>query len=182
MSILSLIHKEAKGDLVIRENRIFITVLLILAAALMLNLSCSYGFRGSLPQHINSVKVIPFRSRVTQYGLEQDMTSRVTERIVMDGRLAIAIENQDTEIEGTVAAYTKTPYSYTSAEIVEEYKLEIRIEISFSDLLTETDIIGSESVTTWLVFDPDAETELDARNRLLEQSAEDIVRRCLSGW
>ncbi len=145
-------------------------------------MSCSYGFRGSLPEHIQSVKVIPFRSRVTQYGLEQDITSRVIEMIVRDGRLSVAIENQDSEIEGIVASYSKTPYSYTSAEIVEEYKLEIRVEISFADLLHEIDIIAAESVNTWLVYDPDTETEIDARDRLLEESAEDIVRRCLSGW
>lgn len=151
-------------------------------AFILLSISCSYGFRGSLPEHIQSVKVIPFRSRVTQYGLEQDITSRVVEMIVRDGRLAVAVENQDSEIEGAVAAYNKTPYSYTSAEVVEEYKLEIRVEISFTDLLQERDIIATESVTTWLVYDPDTESEIDARNRLLEESAEDIVRRCLSGW
>ncbi|MEN8208516.1 MAG: LPS assembly lipoprotein LptE [Candidatus Fermentibacteria bacterium] len=145
-------------------------------------ISCSYGFRGSLPEHIQSVKVIHFRSRVTQYGLEQDITARVIEMIVRDGRLAVAIENQDSEIEGTVSSYIKSPYSYTSAEVVEEYKLEIRVDISFTDLLQEKDIIATESVTSWVVYDPDAETEIDARNRLLEQSAEDIVRRCLSGW
>jgi hypothetical protein len=126
--------------------------------------------------------IIHFRSRVTQYGHEQDITSRVVEMIVSDGRLAVSIENQDSEIDGSVIAYNKTPYSYTSAEVVEEYKLEIRVEISFTDLLQERDIIAAESVTTWLVYNPDTESEIEARDRLLEESAEDIVRRCLSGW
>ncbi|NOQ21919.1 MAG: hypothetical protein GQ565_04625 [Candidatus Aegiribacteria sp.] len=171
-----------KGDSVIPEYRYTHAGLLGLLIYFAAGISCSYGFRGSLPEHIQSVKVIPFRSRVTQYGLEQDITSRVIEMIVMDGRLAVAVENQDSEIEGTVASFTKTPYSYTSAEVVEEYKLEIRVEISFTDLLQEKDIIGAESVTTWLVYDPDTESEIEARDRLLEESAEDIVRRCLSGW
>ena len=168
-----------KGGLVIPVYRSYRAALLIIFAV---GMSCSYGFRGSLPEHIQSVKVIHFRSRVTQYGLEQDITSRIVEMIIRDGRLSIAVENQDSEIEGTVAQYTKTPYSYTSAEVVEEYKLEIRVEISFADLLQERDIIASESVSTWLVYDPNAESEIEARNRLLEESAEDIVRRCLSGW
>lgn len=171
-----------RGGSVIQESRRIGSGLFVVLVFTALMMSCSYGFRGSLPQHIQSVKVIPFRSRVVQYGLEQDMTSRVIEMIVKDGRLAVAVENQDSEIEGTVASYAKTPYSYTSAEVVEEYKLEIRVEISFTDLLDETDIIGNESVNTWLVYDPDTESEIDARNRLLEESAEDIVRRCLSGW
>lgn len=175
-------RREVKGGSVIPGYRYIPAGLLSLLASIALSMSCSYGFRGSLPEHIQSVKVIHFRSRVTQYGLEQDITSRVVEMIVRDGRLAIAVENQDSEIEGTVAVYSKTPYSYTSAEVVEEYKLEIRVEISFTDLLHERDIIGTESVTTWLVYNPDTETETDARDRLLEESAEDIVRRCLSGW
>ncbi|MCD4848298.1 MAG: hypothetical protein K8R76_08915 [Candidatus Aegiribacteria sp.] len=153
-----------------------VILLLILGAA------CSYGFRGSLPEHIQSVKITPIRSRVTQYGLEQDITSRVIEMMVRDGRLAVVLDGQDSEIEGTVAAYSRTPYSYTSSEEVEEYKLEIRVEITFIDLLRETDIISNESITTWLVYNPDTETETDARNRLLEEAAKDIVRRCLSGW
>lgn len=145
-------------------------------------LACSYSFRGSLPAHLQSVRVLPFRSRVTQYGLEQELTSRVTEKIVTDGRLAVAVEGQDSEIECTVSAYARSPYSYTSAEVVEEYRLEIRVEVSFTDLVEETEILRNESVTTWLVYDPDAESEAQALERLLEESAEDIVRRCLSGW
>lgn len=145
-------------------------------------LSCAYGFSGSLPEHIESVRILPFRSRVTQYGLEQDLMSRITEKVVTQGRLAVAVEGYDSEINGTVAAYSKTPYSYTAAEVVEEYKLQIRVEVTFTDLVRETDIINNESVTTWIVYDPDNETEMDAMNRLLEQSADDIVRKCLSGW
>jgi len=144
--------------------------------------ACSYGFRGSLPEHLQSVKVVPLRSRVAEYGLEQDLTSRLIEKIVTDGRLSITEQSEDSMIEGTVASYAKTPYSYTSAEVVEEYKLEIRVEITFTDLIEETDIISGESVTTWLVYDPDVETENEARERLLAESAEDILRRCLSGW
>ncbi len=173
---------EVKGGSDIPDGRSKPVAVSGVILLILLGMSCSYGFRGSLPEHIKSVKVAPFRSRVSQYGLEQDLTSRVIEMIVKDGRLAVAVENQDSEIEGSVVAYSKTPYSYTSAEIVEEYKLEIRVEISFTDILSETDIISNESVTTWLVYDPDNESEIEARDRLMENSSEDIVRRCLSGW
>lgn len=110
------------------------------------------------------------------------MTARVTQMIVMDGRLSVVLESEDSRIEGMVAAYERTPYSYTSAEVVEEYRLQMRVEVSFVDLSREIDIISGESISTWLVYDPDTESESEARERLLEESAEDIVRRCLSGW
>ncbi len=144
--------------------------------------ACSYGFSGSLPSHLQTVKVLPFRSRVTEYGLEQDLTSRVTQMFVRDGRLTLVTGDQNCELEGSVVMWSRTPYSYTSAEQVEEYKIEIRVELTFTDLLDESDILNSEYVTSWVVYDPDTESEDAARSRLLEETAGDIVRRCLSGW
>jgi len=167
--------------LAIRANR-FALVSSLAAALCVAVCSCSYGFRGSLPEHLQSVKVIPFRSRVTQYGLETDLTSRVVEMVVRDGRLSVVTGDADSEISGTVASYSRTPYSYTSSERVEEYKLEIRVQVTFEDVLHETDIISDESITSWLVYNPDEETEDEAVSRLMETAAEDVVRRCLSGW
>ncbi len=152
-----------------------------LAAGLLLA-ACSYGFRGNLPSHMQTVAVEPFGSTVTEYGLEQEMTDRVTTLLVRDGRLAVVPSGADSELEGTVAAYSRTPYSYTAGEVVEEYKLQMSVNVTFTDLVEEAPVLESESVTQWVVYDPDAETETDARARLLEETAEEVVRRCLSGW
>lgn len=149
---------------------------------IMMGSDCAYGLSGSLPAYLQTIRVSPFRSQVTEYGLEQELTSLVTEKLVMDGRLAVVTAGQDSELAATVAAWARTPYSYTSAEQVEEYKLEIRMELTFTDLVAESDILDSESITTWIVYDPSAESEQEARGRLLVETAEEIVRRCLSGW
>ncbi len=151
-------------------------------SVLLLILACSYGFTGSLPGYLHTVKVYPFRSLVTRYGLENELTSRVTGRMVADGRLAVVVDGPDSELAGTVAAYSRSPYSYTSSEVVEEYKLEIRVEVVFTDLVTGTALLNHENVTTWIVYDPVTETEAEAMDRLLDESAEEIIRRCLSGW
>ena len=157
--------------------------LLTAAGIVLLSVSaCAYGLSGSLPSHLQTVRVSPFRSSVTEYGLEQELTAMVTERLVLDGRLAVVTEEPDCMLEGSVVAWNRTPYSYTSAEQVEEYRLEIRTEIAFTDLVEETGILERESVTTWIVYDPSGESEQDARQRLLTQAAEDMVSRCLSGW
>jgi hypothetical protein len=148
----------------------------------LLGSACAYGLSGSLPSYLQTIKVSPFRSRVTEYGLEQELTSLVTEKLVMDGRLAVVTSGQNSELAATVAAWARTPYSYTSAEQVEEYKLEIRMELTFTDLIVESDILDNESITIWIVYDPSAESEQEARGRLLVETAEEMVRRCLSGW
>lgn len=167
-----------------RPSRPAIPVLTaIVLSVLSLAGACAhYGFAGSLPAHLETIRIEPFRSRVQEYGLEQELTSLVTERIVMDGRLAVVTGEQDSELEAVVAAWSRSPYSYTSSEQVEEYRLEIRVELTFADLVEESDILDAESVTAWIVYDPSAESEQDARRRLLQEMAEEIVRRCLSGW
>ncbi len=154
---------------------------LLLAVAVML-CSCAYSLRGNLPEHLQTVKIIPFRSSVTEYGLEQELTSMVVEEMVSNGRLAVVTEEADAVLEGRVSSYTRTPYSYTSAEEIEEYRLDIRITLTFTDMVRNENILDTQSVGEWLVYDPDEEQYSDARQRLLEKAADEIVRSCLSGW
>ena len=155
--------------------------ILLPAVAVML-CSCAYSLRGNLPGHLQTVKIIPFRSSVTEYGLEQEVTSMVVEEMVSNGRLAVVTEEADAVLEGRVSSFTRTPYSYTSAEEIEEYRLDIRIILTFTDMVRNENILDTQSVGEWLVYDPDEEQYSDARRRLLEEAADEIVRSCLSGW
>jgi outer membrane lipopolysaccharide assembly protein LptE/RlpB len=144
--------------------------------------SCAYSLRGNLPEHLQTVKIIPFRSSVTEYGLEQELTSMVVEEMVSNGRLAVVTEEPDAVLEGRVSSFTRTPYSYTSAEEIEEYRLDIRITLTFTDMVRSENILDTQSVGEWLIYDPDEEQYADARQRLLVEAADEIVRSCLSGW
>jgi hypothetical protein len=58
-------------------------------AASILGTCCTYSLTGNLPGHIRSVQVQSFRSAATEYGLDRELTARVTEMLVKDGRLAV---------------------------------------------------------------------------------------------
>jgi len=145
-------------------------------------LSCAYSFRGSLPDGLNSVQVEQFRSTVTEYGLEQDITAFVTESIVRDGRLSIDNDNPDMHITGSVSYFSRTAVTYTSGEEVQQYKLEIRVVVSMGNTASNEYIIRNETVSEWLLYDPSAESLGSARDRLVAQVSDAVVRRCLSGW
>lgn len=169
---------EAKGGSVIQARR-KLTAITFLAILLC---SCAYSFLGNLPEHLQTVEIVHFRSSVTEYGLEQDLTSRVVEELVSNGRLAVVTDNPDAILEGRIVSFSRTAYSYTSAEEIEEYKLDIRINLTFTDMVKDEDILDTESIGEWIIYDPDKEQYTDARDRLLEQAADEIVRSCLSGW
>jgi hypothetical protein len=151
-------------------------------AASILGTCCTYSLTGNLPGHIRSVQVQSFRSAATEYGLDRELTARVTEMLVKDGRLAVTDTQPDSRISGTVSSFTRTAYSYSSAEVVEEYKLTMQVDITFDDLIDEKKLLEDESVREWIVYDPDTESFDQAKDRLLEVASEEIVRKCLSGW
>lgn len=143
---------------------------------------CAYSFRGSLPEGIGSVQVRQFRSSVTEYGLEQEITGLVTEEIVRDGRLGIDNETPDARIQGTVNYFGRIAVTYTGSEEVEQYRLEIRVSVSMDRTDNNEYIIRDETISEWIIYDPSEETLESARERLVQNVSEQIVRRCLSGW
>ena len=145
-------------------------------------LSCAYSFKGTLPENVKSVQVEQFRSNVSEYGLEQEITSLITESIVRDGRLSIDNETPDARISGSVMRFSRTAVTYTGGEEVEQYKLELRVSVSMDNTSDNEYIIRDEAVSEWLLYDPSAETMESARQRLVIQVSDAVARRCLSGW
>lgn len=154
-------------------------MMIMMIAALM---SCAYSFRGSLPPGLETVEVSQFRSSVTEYGLETELTSIVTETMVTDGRLAVVTANPDTRVSGRVTAFTRSAEEYTGGEQVQRYRLDLRVEINMEDLRNEGYLIRNETVAEWILYDPASESLAQARERLVREVAGEIVQKCLSGW
>ena len=72
--------------------------------------------------------------------------------------------------------------SYTGSEDVAQYRLEIRVSVSMDRADNNEYIIRNENISEWILYDPSSETFDAARQRVVDQVAEQIVRRCLSGW
>jgi hypothetical protein len=168
--------KEARAVSVIQAFRA------VFSAMLILSVSCAYSFLGTLPGNVQSVQIRQFRSSISEYGLEQEITDIITEAIVRDGRLSINNENPDARIEGTVSYFNRTAVTYTGSEEVEQYKLEIRVTVNMDNTADNEYIIQNETMDEWILYDPSSETFDSARERLLEKVSGQIVRRCLSGW
>ncbi len=152
------------------------------AALVAATAGCAYSMSGNLPEHISSVRIAPFRSSVQEYGLEQELTSLFVEKLVSEGRLSVVTSSPDAVIECQITGFFRSPYSFSASEEIEEYKLEIRAALDFTDLVRDAGILEGESVDEWIVYDPEREEYDDARQRLLVQAADEMVRRCISGW
>lgn len=152
------------------------------AAMLAAPAGCAYSFTGNLPGHLSTVRVAQFRSSVQEYGLEQELNSLFVSELIQGGRLSVVTESPDALVECQVTGFFRTPYSFSASEEIEEYKLEMRVSLDFSDLVTDQSILDDEPVDEWIVYDPDLEEYSTAKQRLLGIVAEEMARRCISGW
>jgi hypothetical protein len=147
--------------------------------------SCAYSFSSGLPPHVKSVAVPLFANETNEFGVAEEVTDRLVAALVRDGTLrVVADENEsDSVILGTVRAYAEEPFSYDSAEQVDQYIIRITVEVRFRDRVRDEVLWESSRVfasATYPNEGPAKRTEglEEAINLLVEEVLTGIV----AGW
>ena len=146
---------------------------------------CAYSFSSGLPAHIKSVAVPLFGNETNEFGVAEEVTDRLVSSLVRDGTLrVVADENEaDSIILGTVRAYAEEPFSYDSAEQVDQYIIRITVEVRFRDRVRDEVLWESSRVfasATYPNEGPDKRAEgLEAAINLL---VEEVLTGIVAGW
>ena len=161
-------------------------------SVLMLILSiagCYYTFTPNLPPGIKSVAIPIFENDTLHYGLETTLTSQVIDEFIKDGNLAVkGASKADSILHGRIINYVQEAAAYDVSESVSRYRISITVNVSFEDR-TSGEILWQEgslsrSVTYYAIATSAGrgETEAEATERLMEDIAQEIVRRTIEGW
>jgi hypothetical protein len=157
----------------------FVLLLALLAT------SCGYSARALLPSHIKRVYIPTFENETTRYGIEQSVTTSVTEAFVADGRLSVVSEGEaDAMLRGVIVKYEKGPLTFDRAQTVDEFRLEVTVAVEFEDL-RESKLLWKEGgFRAWKSFKEGEQGagEDDALDAAIATLASDIVSRTLEGW
>jgi hypothetical protein len=118
--------------------------------------------------------------------IETDITRSVTERFIFDGNLKPTHkENADLILKGEVMEYRKDPLRYTDDDVVEEYRINLVVNISLWDN-KENKLIWEEKNftgdTTYFTIGSSAKSEGTAVNDALTDLARRIVERTVEQW
>jgi hypothetical protein len=108
-----------------------------MAAGAMLALGgCGYSLRPSLPPGINSVHVPVLVNRTQEPGIEDFITSALTEAVVTGGRVKIAPSRDlaDASLEGSIVEYRLISLAFDRSANVTQYRLIIGLALTFTDL------------------------------------------------
>ncbi len=147
-----------------------------------------------VPDHIRTIYIEPFENDTQQLRLGAHLTRELTNDFIRDGRFSVSGRSgADSILSGTIVEYKKIPISFDENFIAEEYSLSMIVNLSFLDNIEKVTLWeekwdelkgGLETRVRYYVGTDRAftETEEDARERLIEEMSDAIVRRTVYGW
>jgi hypothetical protein len=157
---------------------------MVVIASLLLIVACGvYTFSPSALGSLKSLAVPLFENQTTESGIRERLTDQLAQAFVSDNTLKIAREQQaDAILRGTVISYVQDPYSYTQAEVVNEYICRIGLNVQFSNRKTGKVIWEEMGMSNFGVYSAATETEEDGKIRAIAKLVEDILNRTVKGW
>ncbi len=161
---------------------------------------CGYTTRSMIDPNIKTIYIKPFENKIdfgaqdsvysklrTYYpNLETDITSAVVDRFLFDGNLKIVKEDDaDVILKGELVEYRREVLRYEEDEDVEEYRLNIVVNISLWSskenqlLWQENNFTGD---TTYFTSGSKAKSESAAIKDGITDLANRIIERAIENW
>jgi len=156
-----------------------------------------------LPASFKTIAIPTFQNNTPYYGVNEDLTKVVIDKFIQNGRLTVTDEkNADCLLNGDIVMYWIEPLSYNKNDIVEQKQLKMIVNLKFSDVKNNnkelwkeewrqteagTEIGGIVDIVRFFVSGNEdssnvIETEQDARERIIMEISEEIVKRTIYGW
>lgn len=166
-----------------------IKIYLILLTALT---ACGYhiaGKGGGMPGNIATISIPFLKNQVQKPDVETVITTSLVDEFVKSGIVKVVEEDADAVLNGTITGYDLTPVSFNKNDVIQEYRLTIKLDISLvrkSDgkVLWEgkniTDYEDFKVTTTDVTATKSA--ELDAVKKMAKDTARLIKERMLEDF
>ena len=129
---------------------------IILYIFILVNGCSYYSFKGSLPENIGSIYLSQINNNTSEYMVSNFLNETIRDRLISQNLLDIVDEyNADSHLNIIVKAVDDIPNIYNvnddSYEIVEQWKLKIKIKISWKDIYNDNLILDKE-FSEWAMY------------------------------
>jgi len=144
---------------------------------------CGYSSRSERLGHIDSVTVSPIANETVEYGLEDDLLEAIRQEFSRHWG-----EGTDSVFTGTIKTYEILPISLDQNNQPEQYRLVMEMSFVFEDLKRNKILRNEKNYETIHDFYvvPDRgeppETLEEAKQKLAEEAAEEIVNSIVEEW
>ena len=165
-----------------KRRRALAVLLAPLAGSLVLS-GCGYSLRTSMPPGIKTVHVPVLVNKTAEPGIEDFITSALTQAVVGTGaRIAANAGEADASLEGSIVEYRLVSLSFDSSSNVTSYRLIIALALTFKDLRQNKIIWKQDRVEEQADFVVSGQvTQTLAREQVaVQRAAVDVARAIVS--
>lgn len=159
-----------------------------LAALLLLPVmlgGCAYSFSAGLPPHIRTVAVPLFANETSEFGIAEEITDRLVAALVRDGTLrVVADENEASSVLlGTVRVYSEEPRSFDRQENVDQFIIQISVQVRFQDRVKDEVLWESPAVHGSAVYPNEGpQARAEGLQEAIEQVVQEVLNGVVAGW
>ncbi len=161
---------------------------------------CGYTQKSLLPEHIKSIHVAPVANRIDlskeisekehfrvyRPGVEVEITNAIINRFVFEGTLQVEKPDRaDAVVEAKLMDYRRDPLRYSKGDDIQEYRLNIVLDVSVRDVKTNKVLWHEANLTgdaSFLLSGPRATTEDEAAAKAAEDVARRVVEKTIEIW
>jgi hypothetical protein len=140
-----------------------------------------------IPRGANRILIRDFINRSGKEQIENRLVQRIEKLISMDGRLAVvtSIIKTDLVLSGTILSYAIQNFEYDKLGQPVKKRMRITALVNLVDRINRRTVFRKslvESFTTYSDILPPVEKEFQVVNRVIDELAERIVAKTLTGW
>ncbi|MDD2227847.1 MAG: LptE family protein [Candidatus Cloacimonetes bacterium] len=161
----------------------------ILSLLILLFLSgCFYSVYSNAYPHLKKIRVMAFENRSSEFALGDLMLSGLNREIRNDGRLKLVTRDQDCSLEGSIATFTESVYSYDAANQVQDYQVKMVLSVSFTDLINNKVLYENKNLALTELYaiaeggTAKFKTKEEAIDELIAKLYQTILQNSLENW
>lgn len=173
---------------------------IILLSIIVVSSGCGYTTTSLLPPELNSIHVDNFTNKINpaqeisdkrpSYNywpdLENEITRAVIDGFIFDRHLDIKSPKDATLLlKGELISFRQFPLSYDGSNNVEEFRVEILMDLELYNELTGKLMWREDSFMGWASYNisgPDATTEGEGVKKAVQDISQRVVERVVENW
>jgi len=160
-------------------NQILILSIIALSA-------CGYHLAGtvsSLPQDIKKIAIPQFSNKTLRPDIENQFTNSLLDEFAKGKKVEVVGEKDaDAVVKGIITSFENTPISYKGGDVIQEYRVTVRLEVSLTKKADESVIWKDKNISYFSEYknDPDVAIAEANRDAAIRKIAIDVARQLYS--
>ncbi len=162
------------------------TLLIICFLFIMLSTGCTgYRLVGSgsgISGTVNKIAIPVFENSSSEPGIERNLTAKIRETFIQDGRLRVVREQKaDLIFTGNINHYELKPVSFDTNDNVTEYWVIMNIDVKVRDASKDKNLIDQIFKSKWN-YEVSSELLSSERARIdaIDEASKDFARKMVS--